>query len=35
MVGAIQLSRAVTNKGLSDKILKAASETAISLISVE
>lgn len=35
MVGAIQLSRAVTNKGLSDKILKAASETAISLISAE
>jgi TetR/AcrR family transcriptional repressor of nem operon len=35
MVGAIQLSRAVTDKSLSDQILKAASETAISLISVK
>lgn len=33
MVGALQLSRAVTDKSLSDQILKAASETAIGLIS--
>ncbi len=33
MVGALQLSRAVTDKIVSEKILKAASETAISLIS--
>lgn len=33
LLGALQLSRAVTDKSLSDQILKAASETAIGLIS--
>lgn len=33
MVGALQLSRAVTDKKLSEQILKSASETATSLIS--
>lgn len=33
MVGALQLSRAVTDKNLSEQILKAASKTAVGLTS--